>query len=64
MMEKNINVFSLVTFPRIFQEPRLTKFFSDIHRYSTIALFSLVVLHIFAVLKHEIGGKRILKRML
>ncbi len=64
MMRNDIEVFGLISFPSVLQEQTLTEFFSCIHRYSTMALFALVLLHILAVAKHEIRGKRILKRML
>ncbi len=64
MMQHPINVFNWFTIPHIIHQPELHHFFEQLHKYSCQILVLFVVLHVSAVIKHEISGLRILKRML
>ena len=63
MMEREINVFNLVTFPQPITDPQKTMAFNTAHRYACVLLAGLLFLHIAAVVKHHLSGNAILKRM-
>ncbi|WP_221740252.1 cytochrome b [Stenotrophomonas maltophilia] len=63
MMEREINVFNLVSFPQPIRDPQLTMAFNTAHRYACVVLGGLLFLHIAAVVKHHLSGNAILKRM-
>ncbi|WP_447858935.1 cytochrome b [Enterobacter ludwigii] len=64
MMERDINVFNIITLPQPLHDPNVTAWFNRIHIISCAALGVLVALHIAAVIKHELQGKRLLQRMM
>ncbi|HDL6961239.1 TPA: cytochrome b/b6 domain-containing protein [Yersinia enterocolitica] len=63
MMERDINVFNLFIIPQPIHDLAVTKLFNTIHILSCAILATLVLLHIAAVIKHELSGKKVLKRM-
>lgn len=64
MMEHDIHVFNLGTIPHLINDEKTLELFSLIHNYSSRILAVFVLLHILAAIKHELNGKRIIKRML
>ena len=64
MMERNINLFNIMEISYLIDNPAITDIMSDLHKYGSIILSLLVLLHIAAVIKHEMSGVRILKKML
>ncbi|WP_019211452.1 cytochrome b [Yersinia massiliensis] len=63
MMERDINVFGLFMIPQPIHNLAVTSTFNTVHIISCTTLAALVLLHIAAVIKHELSGKRVLKRM-
>lgn len=63
MMERDINVFNLFVIPQPIEDLSLTQLFNRIHIISCAILGGLVLLHILAVIKHELFGNRIMRRM-
>jgi len=63
MMEREINVFNLFVIPQPIEALSLTQLFNRIHIISCAVLGGLVLLHILAVIKHELFGNRIMRRM-
>lgn len=64
MMDSPISIFNVFEFPQILDDSNSITFFKSLHGYSTQLLGVLVLMHIFALIKHEITGNRILKRMI
>lgn len=64
MMEHEINVFSLFTLPQPLQNTELNQLFRSAHSIASRCLAVVVLLHIAAVIKHELAGRNILRRML
>ncbi len=64
MMQHPINIFNWFAIPHVITQPELHHFFEQLHIYACQILVLFIVLHISAVIKHEISGLRILKRML
>ncbi|QUG77114.1 cytochrome B [Erwinia sp. E602] len=64
MMERDINVFNLFSFPAPLSQPHLTQFFHSLHIVFCASLALLVLLHILAVVKHQLAGKGVMHRML
>lgn len=63
MMDRAINIFDLVLMPAPLDDPLWIDRFFTLHVWSCVALLVQVTLHIAAVIKHEICGRRILKKM-
>jgi cytochrome b561 len=63
MMNRPVVVFGWASFPQLITEPNLLRGFHAAHQQSTAMLGLLVLLHLAAVVKHEVSGNRILKRM-
>lgn len=63
MMDRPIVVFGLLSMPPLITSPELLRGFHAAHQQSTAMLGGLVLLHLLAVVKHELSGNRILKRM-
>lgn len=63
MMERDINVFDLFIIPQPIHDLAVTKLFNTIHIFSCATLAALVLLHIAAVIKHELSGNKVLRRM-
>ncbi|KQN58129.1 MULTISPECIES: cytochrome b [unclassified Erwinia] len=64
MMERSINVFNLFSIPAPLTDPQLTHFFHSVHMASCTSLALLVIMHILAVIKHQLAGHGIMRRML
>ena len=64
MMEKDFTVFNLFSISRLIDTPEVQKAFRILHTYSTRILAVCIVLHVLALVKHEVSGKRILRRMI
>ncbi|WP_040063679.1 cytochrome b [Pseudomonas batumici] len=64
MMDRAINLFDLLLIPAPIESAGLVAVFKKIHDVSCVVLAVLVVLHIGAVIRHEVSGHRILRRML
>jgi cytochrome b561 len=63
MMDRPIVVFDVLTFAPLLNSPQLLHDFHAAHQDSTAMLGGLVMLHLLAVVKHELSGNRILRRM-
>jgi cytochrome b561 len=63
MMDRSITVFGALSMPPLITNPELLSDFHAAHQDSTAMLGGLVLLHLLAVVKHELSGNRILKRM-
>jgi len=63
MMERDINVFNLFVLPQPIDNLALTQLFNRIHIVCCATLGGLVLLHILAVIKHELFGNRIMRKM-
>lgn len=63
MMDRPITVFGVLSLPQLITGPQLLHGFHAAHQESTAMLGGLVLLHLLAVVKHELSGNRILKRM-
>ena len=63
MMDRPITVFNWLTVPQLITSPQLLRGLHAAHQQSTEVLGLLVLLHLLAVVKHEVSGNRILKRM-
>lgn len=64
MMGHDILVFELFTIPQPLQGKTSIQFFESLHFYSCRLLALLVICHLAALIKHEVMGKRILRRMM
>ncbi|PKG36993.1 hypothetical protein CXF74_21235 [Psychromonas sp. Urea-02u-13] len=64
MMDNNISVFHLFTLSPLIQDLSITHFFEVLHLYTCRILAVLVTFHIIALIKHELMGRRILKKMI
>ncbi|MGE8064794.1 cytochrome b [Pseudomonas sp. NPDC089569] len=63
MMTRPIVVFGLLSLPPLITDAHLLRGFHAAHQDSTAMLGGLVLLHLAAVVKHELSGNRILKNM-
>ncbi|WP_062266177.1 cytochrome b [Endozoicomonas arenosclerae] len=63
MMERDINVFNLFSLPYVIENRDVTGLMNQVHKYSCMLLSLMVLMHVSAVIKHELTGKRILRRM-
>ncbi|MEW5248712.1 cytochrome b [Microbulbifer discodermiae] len=64
MMDRNINVFNLFSLPYLIKDREVTWLINQVHIYSCMVLSVMVLMHIAAVIKHELTGMRILRKML
>ena len=64
MMDHDVTVFRLFTIPQLLQQQSGIHFFETIHLYTCRLLAALVMCHLAALIKHEMMGRRILKRMI
>ncbi|MCW1830212.1 cytochrome b/b6 domain-containing protein [Enterobacter asburiae] len=65
MMRGPFCFFGTFNIPAIINNPEINAFFFSVHRYSCMALGTMVLLHVFAVIKHHVINKRkVLLRML
>ena len=63
MMERPIIFFNVVTFPQPLISVDLTDFFGRIHTPACVMLAALITLHMAAVIKHQLAGQSVIKRM-
>ncbi|WP_249168428.1 cytochrome b [Erwinia sp. E602] len=63
MMDRDINIFNLFSIPHLIESKLITDLFFVTHIISCTTLAGLVLLHILAVVKHELFGNRVLRRM-
>ncbi|TMP37578.1 cytochrome b [Pseudoalteromonas rubra] len=64
MMQRSFCVFGLFTVPPLLSTTSLQDVFARIHVISNVMLLLMVTVHILAVIKHQLGGRAILQRML
>jgi len=64
MMDHDVTVFGVFTIPQLLQQPSHIHFFDTMHLYTCRLLAALVVCHLAALIKHEMMGRHILKRMI
>lgn len=64
MMDRDINIFNLVTVPRIIMDKETNEMCHTIHTIFSRILGSLILIHLLAVAKHEYTGNRILGKMI
>jgi cytochrome b561 len=63
MMDRPIDVFGVVEIVQPLSDPALIAQFFTLHVWSCLFLSLLVVLHVGAVIVHELCGHRVLRRM-
>ncbi|TVT83255.1 cytochrome b [Pseudomonas sp. H3(2019)] len=63
MMDRGINVFDFLSIPQPLEDPYWTSVFMNVHVWACIALAVMIALHITAVIKHEVSGRRVLVNM-
>ncbi|CAK9886651.1 MAG: hypothetical protein XXXJIFNMEKO3_03096 [Candidatus Erwinia impunctatus] len=63
MMDRSINVFHLLLIPAPLSNMDCILFFKKFHMYSCATLGLLVLLHILAVIKHQLSGHSVMRRM-
>ncbi len=64
MMNRNFSLFHLVTLPNLIHDSSVTDSFSALHKHTSRILGVLVVLHMLAVVKHQLKGVNIIRRMI
>jgi cytochrome b561 len=63
MMDRPINVFGVIEFAQPLSDPDLIAQFFTVHVWACVILCGLIVLHVGAVIVHEIRGHRVLRSM-
>ncbi|WP_392893566.1 cytochrome b [Pseudomonas migulae] len=63
MMDRPIDVFGLVEIAQPLSDPGLIAWFLTLHVWACVFLALLIVLHVGAVIIHELCGHRVLRRM-
>lgn len=63
MMNHDISVFGLLRLPNPVTDNTWNAAFFTLHRYSCMALFLLVTLHVGAVVRHHRQGRKVMARM-
>lgn len=63
MMDRAINVFNLIEIPSPLDNPEYIKSVNKTHIFFCATLGVLVLLHILAVIKHQLSGNTIIHRM-
>lgn len=63
MMDRDINVFNVLRIPAPLEDGQLIAMFLRLHIGACVALAALVAVHVLAVLKHQLAGRRPLARM-
>lgn len=63
MMDRPITVFDLLFIPQPLDDPYWLQRLLQIHIWACLVLMALLVLHIGAVFKHELSGRRVLVKM-
>ncbi|NQZ23364.1 MAG: cytochrome b/b6 domain-containing protein [Colwellia sp.] len=64
MMEHEIKVFNWFVVPEILDKGLMTQTFFILHRVANIILSLLLIMHIVAVIKHQLNGVPLLKKMI
>lgn len=64
MMDRPISIFNVFEFTQLLDNSTSISFFETLHKYSTQLLALCILLHIMALIKHEIKGNKILQRMI
>lgn len=64
MMDRPILIFNLFQFSQPLDNSNIIKLFKSLHKYSTQLLAVCILLHIMALIKHEMKGHKILQRMI
>ncbi|GLS24975.1 cytochrome b [Marinibactrum halimedae] len=64
MMDEPITLFHLYQLPLNALPGHYTDAFSGLHKYSCRSLAILILVHLLAVVHHEVSGKRVLSRMI
>jgi len=64
MMDRDINLFNLVTLPQPISYKPTLESLRLVHEYTTRFLALSILFHVAAVIKHEWSGRRLLRRML
>lgn len=63
MMDRDINVFGLFSIPALIADPQILGWFSLSHNMACYCLALLLVMHVAAVIKHQLSGNPVLKGM-
>ncbi|TFY89848.1 cytochrome b/b6 domain-containing protein [Pseudomonas kairouanensis] len=63
MMDRPINLFDVLAIAQPLTDPMAIEWFMRLHIQACIALLVLVAVHVGAVIKHEMCGRRVLKNM-
>jgi len=63
MMDRPINVFDVLVIAQLETDPAALAWYMQVHIQACVVLLVLVGLHVGAVIKHELCGRRILKNM-
>lgn len=63
MMQHSADVFGFAHFGPVLTHAWLREWFTQIHTWSCVALAALITLHVAAVIKHQLSGNPIIKRM-
>ena len=63
MMDRETRVFNLVSLPPLVSDVKLLELFACVHDVACILLGLLLVMHIGAVIKHQLAGQSVIKNM-
>jgi cytochrome b561 len=63
MMQHSADVFGVARFGPVLTHAWLRGWFTQIHTWSCVALAALITLHVAAVIKHQLSGHSIIRRM-
>lgn len=63
MMDREISLFGLFTFSPLLTDPHIISGFSFSHNMACYCLALLLVMHVAAVIKHQLAGNPVLKGM-
>ena len=63
MMQHSADVFGVARFGPVLTHAWLREWFTQIHTWSCVALAALITLHVAAVIKHQLSGHSIIRRM-
>lgn len=64
MMRRDIIFFDCFSIPHWSNDVQMLERFASVHSWACVALALLLVLHMAAVIKHQLAGKSVIKRML
>lgn len=63
MMNRETEVFNLVSLPPLVSDVALLELFTFVHDVACVLLAVLLVMHIGAVIKHQLAGQSVIKHM-